>query len=91
MLYIIILRIGTCSSGPSGASLPLKIFTFFKFVSSFRCLVEVKEKIESLRPSSETRERFRHHEDHKLFKEEHDEQLLLWTQRSEFNTASPEV
>lgn len=42
--------------------------------------MEVNEKIETLQLPGEPKQK--DHEDHKLFQREHDEQLLLWTQRS---------
>lgn len=45
----------------------------------FRCLLEVQERIGSLKALTEIESR--DHEDHELFKYEHDEQLLLWKQR----------
>ena len=44
-----------------------------------RCLVEVNERIESLKQPDERDDQ--PYDDHALFKQEHDEQLLLWTQR----------
>ena len=44
-----------------------------------RCLSDVNERIESLKQSNESYDR--QYEDHTLFKQDHDEQLLQWTQR----------
>ncbi len=48
---------------------------------SHRCLKEVNERIESLQLPPGMAVSNQLHEDHDLFKEMHDEQLLLWTQR----------
>ena len=50
-----------------------------------RCLSEVNEKIDTLKLPGEPKELAMLHEDHRLFRQERDEQLLLWTQRSESN------
>ena len=44
-----------------------------------RCLTEVNERIESLKQPDERDNQ--PYDDHALFKQEHDEQLLVWTQR----------
>ena len=44
-----------------------------------RCLSDVGERIESLKQADEPDDG--QYEDHTLFKQEHDEQLLQWTQR----------
>ena len=44
-----------------------------------RCLEEVNERIASLKLPEEPENK--DHENHELFKQEHDEQLLVWTQR----------
>ena len=41
--------------------------------------MEVSERIDSLKPTEEPETK--EHENHDLFKQDHDEQLLLWTQR----------
>ncbi len=45
----------------------------------YRCLLEVHDRIGSLKASTE--EESKEHENHELFKYEHDKQLLLWKQR----------
>ena len=45
----------------------------------YRFLWEVNERIDMLRSPSEVDSR--DHEDHVTFRQEHDEQLLLWMQR----------
>ena len=71
-----------------GTTVIIHFFTLrlFCLPTVYRCLGEVNEKIDSLKLPDEPKELAVLHEDHKLFQEEHDEQLLLWTQRSEFNT-----
>ena len=44
-----------------------------------RCLKDVNDRIETLKQLGETDEQ--KYDDHTLFKQEYDEQLLLWTQR----------
>ena len=44
-----------------------------------RCLAEVEERIHALKHPQE--QMVKDHEDHALFKQEQDEQLLLWIQR----------
>ena len=47
-----------------------------------RCVNEIHERIDSLQlPVEVVSTKNKDHEDHNLFKEQHDEQLLLWTQR----------
>lgn len=46
-----------------------------------RCLKDVNDRIESLKQPGETDKA--QYDDHTLFRQEHDEQLLLWTQRYE--------
>ena len=46
---------------------------------SHRCLKDVNDRIETLKQPGETDEQ--KYDDHTLFKQEYDEQLLLWTQR----------
>lgn len=45
----------------------------------FRFIADVNERIEMVRKSSEVFDR--EHEDHVMFRQEQDEQLLLWMQR----------
>jgi hypothetical protein len=44
-----------------------------------RCLKDVNDRIEILKQPGETDEQ--QYDDHTLFQQEYDEQLLLWTQR----------
>ena len=44
-----------------------------------RCLKDVNDRIETLKQPGETDEQ--KYDDHTLFQQEYDEQLLLWTQR----------
>ena len=53
----------------------------FSNCTYFRCLNEVNERLEYLKLPVESSEKEKDHEDHNVFREEHDEQLLLWTQR----------
>ena len=53
----------------------LCIYMYF----NFRFIVDVNERIEMVRKSSEVFDR--EHEDHVIFRQEQDEQLLLWMQR----------
>ena len=46
-----------------------------------RCLKDVNDRIESLKQSDESDKQ--RYDDHTLFMQEYDEQLLLWTQRYE--------
>lgn len=46
-----------------------------------RCLKDVNERIESLKQPNELDKP--KYDDHTLFEQEYDEQLLLWTQRYE--------
>ena len=52
---------------------------FLLFLLCFRFLEEVVERIEMLQDPQERMNR--QYEDHAVFKQEHDEQLVLWTQR----------
>ena len=47
-----------------------------------RCLKDVNDRIETLKQPGETDEQ--KYDDHTLFRQEYDEQLLLWTQRYGF-------
>ena len=63
--------------------------TAYVHVCTCRCLKDVNDRIESLKQPSESDKL--QYDDHTLFMQEYDEQLLLWTQRYNIimNTCQP--
>ena len=59
-------------------SLPPPLPSLSRGCSMCRCLIDVDESINSLTSADELPNK--DHENHELFKQEHDEQLLLWMQ-----------
>ncbi len=79
--YVIVLaNLHTCSTVNVCPSCQGDLCVVYKY----RCLLEVHDRIGSLKASTE--EESKEHENHELFKYEHDKQLLLWKQRYNFRT-----